>query len=166
MRAMAWRALVRGAVGGLLLAAAATSATAQDEQGASFFRKGTFDGMTWAEYRAAMPEYFGADSSGGLGVADIPDIFGPGAVLSVGNVYMKVTNIGLFGNPYTNVSSDPSGQWPGASGVEYLNAAVLAVGAVFYALGAGSVALGAGFPAFWLSMEFWGSSRCSSWWSS
>lgn len=130
MRAMAWRALVRGVVGGLLLAAAATSATAQDEQGASFFRKGTFDGMTWAEYTAAMPEYFGADPSGGLGVADIPDIFGPGAVLSVGNVYMKVTNIGLFGNPYTNLSSDPSGQWPGASGVEYLNAAVLAVGAV------------------------------------
>ncbi len=130
MRAMAWRALVRGVVGGLLLAAAATSATAQDEQGASFFRKGTFDGMTWAEYTAAMPEYFGADPPGGLGVADIPDIFGPGAVLSVGNVYMKVTNIGLFGNPYTNLSSDPSGQWPGASGVEYLNAAVLAVGAV------------------------------------
>ena len=62
--------------------------------------------------------------------ADIPDIYGPGAVLSVGNVYMKVTNMGVIGNPFSNVSSDPSGQWPGASGVEYLNAIVLAVGAV------------------------------------
>ena len=62
--------------------------------------------------------------------AAIPDIFGPGQVLTVGNVDMKVTNYGLVGNPFTNVSSDPSGQWPGASGVEYLNFLGLAVGAV------------------------------------
>src|SRR5262245_21773360 len=61
---------------------------------------------------------------------DIPDIYGPGAVLNVGNVHMKVTNMGVIGNPFFATSSDPSGQWPGASGVEYLNAIVLAVGAV------------------------------------
>ena len=60
----------------------------------------------------------------------IPDVFGPGAVLNVGNVWMKVTNFGIIGNPFTNVSSDPSGQWPGASSIEYLNAIALAVGAV------------------------------------
>jgi hypothetical protein len=43
---------------------------------------------------------------------------------------MKVTNYGIIGNPYTNISSDPSGQWPGASGIEYLNYIALAVGAV------------------------------------
>ena len=60
----------------------------------------------------------------------IPDIYGPGAVLTVGNVVMKVTNYGVIGNPYTNISSDPSGQWPGASGVEYLNFILPAVGGV------------------------------------
>lgn len=62
--------------------------------------------------------------------ADIPDIYGPGAVLTAGNVYLKVTNAGLIGNAYTNLSTDPSGQWPGASGTEYLNFISLAVGAV------------------------------------
>jgi plastocyanin len=60
----------------------------------------------------------------------VPDIFGPGAVLSVGNVYMKVTNFGILGNPFTATSSDPSGQWPGSSSIEYLNAIALGVGAV------------------------------------
>jgi hypothetical protein len=60
----------------------------------------------------------------------IPDLFGNGAVLKVGNLIMKVTNYGLVGNPFTNISSDPSGQWPGASGVEYLNFLAIAVGAV------------------------------------
>jgi hypothetical protein len=58
------------------------------------------------------------------------DRFGPGSVLTVGNIQMKVVNNGTFGNPFTNTSSDPSGQWPGASGIEYLNAIVLMVGAV------------------------------------
>lgn len=62
--------------------------------------------------------------------AAIPDIYGPGAVLTVGNVVMKVTNYGVIGNPFTNISSDPSGQWPGASGVEYLNFILLALGGV------------------------------------
>ncbi|MBK7369009.1 MAG: hypothetical protein IPJ04_14210 [Candidatus Eisenbacteria bacterium] len=62
--------------------------------------------------------------------AAIPDIFGPGAVLTVGNVFMKCTNYGFDGNPFTNVSSDPSGQWPGASAVEYLNLLGIGVGGV------------------------------------
>ncbi|MFN8589199.1 MAG: hypothetical protein U0704_15520 [Candidatus Eisenbacteria bacterium] len=61
---------------------------------------------------------------------DIPDIFGPGAVLTVGNVFMKCTNYGLDGNPFTYVSSDPSGQWPGSSAIEYLNLLGIAVGGV------------------------------------
>ena len=74
-----------------------------------------------------------AGSSKGKPIASpsaIPDIFGSGSVLTVGNVYMKVTNNGLVGNPFTQVSSDPSCQWPGASGVEYMNYLGLAVGAV------------------------------------
>ncbi len=75
----------------------------------------------------------GSNSAGlkpGAQPADIPDIFGPGAVLTVGNVIMKVTNYGLVGNPFTNVSTDPSCQWPGASGIEYMNYCGIAVGAV------------------------------------
>jgi hypothetical protein len=134
MRTKAWRGWVRVGAGVTLLLFAATAAIAQDEQGSRFFRKGTIDGtldgMTEAQFKAAFPEYFPVESSGVARPSDIPDIFGPGAVLSVGNVFMKVTNFGTFGNPWTNVSSDPSGQWPGASGIEYLNLASLAVGAV------------------------------------
>ena len=54
----------------------------------------------------------------------------PGHVLTPGNLFMKVTNNGVLGNPFTNLSSDPSGQWPRAPGVEYLNAILLAVAAV------------------------------------
>jgi hypothetical protein len=133
MRTKAWRGWLRAAAVVLLLLAA-TAATAQDEQGSGFFRKGTIDGtidgMTEAQFKAAFPEYFPVEGSGVARPSDIPDIFGPGAVLSVGNVFMKVTNFGVFGNPWTNVSSDPSGQWPGVSGIEYLNLAGFAVGAV------------------------------------
>src|SRR5437762_8335023 len=59
----------------------------------------------------------------------IPDIFGAGSVLNVGNVVMKVTNNGIIGNPFIT-SSDPSGQWPGTSAVEYLNFISIAMGAV------------------------------------
>ena len=130
MTAMAWRRRLCIAVGVLSLLLAATAATAQDEQGTGFFRKGTFEGMTEAEFKAAMPEFFPPEGSGVARPTDVPDIFGPGAVLSVGNLVMKVTNYGLFGNPFQNLSSDPSGQWPGASGVEYLNYVGFAVGAV------------------------------------
>lgn len=68
----------------------------------------------------------------GAAPADIlapPDIFGPGAVLRIGRLHTKVTNAGLLGNPFTNISPDPSGQWPNDSNVEYLNFIGLAVGA-------------------------------------
>ena len=69
-------------------------------------------------------------SAGASQVQDVPDIFGPGAVLNVGDVFMKVTNYGLDGNPFPALSTDPSGQWPGASSVEYLDYIGFAVGAV------------------------------------
>ncbi len=63
----------------------------------------------------------GTTSPGGpMGPMAVPEINGPGRVSTVGNVYMKTTNIGVLGNPFTANSSDPSGQWPGPSGVEYL----------------------------------------------
>ena len=37
--------------------------------------------------------------------AAIPDIFGPGAVLNVGNVWMKITNNGFCGNPFIQLHS-------------------------------------------------------------
>src|SRR5262249_48216203 len=66
----------------------------------------------------------------GTGPLAIPDIFGAGSVLNVGNLIMKITNNGIIGNPFTNVSSDPSAQWPGTSAVEYMNFCGIAVGAV------------------------------------
>src|SRR5690349_22291910 len=60
----------------------------------------------------------------------VPDINGPGAcVSSAGNVWVKTTNLGIFGNPFTANSADPSGQWPGPSGVQYLGFWNLWVGA-------------------------------------
>jgi hypothetical protein len=88
------------------------------------------DGLTFESIKAAMPEYFHSYGNGRATPADIPDVFGPGAVLTVGDIFMKVTNWGHVGNLFTNVSSDPSAQWPGASGVEYLSSIRLAVGAV------------------------------------
>jgi hypothetical protein len=64
----------------------------------------------------------GGSSTGGgpLGTHAVPEINGPGRVSTAGNVWMKTTNIGVLGNPFTAQSSDPSAQWPGPSGVEYL----------------------------------------------
>src|SRR5262245_37833779 len=66
----------------------------------------------------------------GLRPQDVPDIDGFGKVTRAGNVWIKTTNIGVMGNPYTAISSDPSAQWPGPSGVEYLFYVGLWVGAV------------------------------------
>jgi hypothetical protein len=82
------------------------------------------------EFRAGFPELFKAQGDGRVQPMAVPDIFGPGAVLNVGNVYMKVPNYALIGNGYPNYSSDPSGQWPGASGVEYLAFMLFSVGGV------------------------------------
>src|SRR5438477_1037709 len=70
------------------------------------------------DFKAAYPQLFD-NPNGALRTSDVPDIFGPGAVLDVGHVHMKVTNFDVIGNPFFNLSSDPSGQWPGTSGIEY-----------------------------------------------
>jgi len=89
------------------------------------------DGLTLAELQRMMPEYFHlGGGSGRVGRLAIPDVFGPGAVLDVGNIHMKVTNAGHFGNAFPNLSSDPAGQWRGASAIEYLSSVRLAVGGV------------------------------------
>src|SRR5262245_52789994 len=88
------------------------------------------DDATVQEFRAAFPEMF-ATGGGGRRVQPmaVPDVFGPGAVLNAGNIYMKVTNIATIGNPFIT-SNDPSGQWPGASGIEYLSFIFLGIGGV------------------------------------
>jgi LSD1 subclass zinc finger protein len=92
------------------------------------------DAQVIADFRSAYPELFKTSGTSGAGrtaqPAAIPDIYGPGAVLNVGEIFMKVTNIGLIGNPFTNLSSDPSMQWPGSSGIEYLSFSLISVGAV------------------------------------
>jgi hypothetical protein len=50
----------------------------------------------------------------------VPEINGPGRISTVGNVWLKTTNIGVMGNPFPANSSDPSAQWPGPSGNEFL----------------------------------------------
>ena len=85
------------------------------------------DSLDMDKVRAMLPEYFHPEGTGRTKAADIPDVFGPGAVLTAGNLFMKVTNFGHCGNFFTNLSSDPAGQWPGASGVEYLSTIRLAV---------------------------------------
>ena len=57
---------------------------------------------------------------GPLSPQAVPEINGPGRVSTVGNVWLKTTNIGVMGNPFTANSSDPSAQWPGPSGNEFL----------------------------------------------
>ena len=56
--------------------------------------------------RGVLPQYF--HPTGGnprVTPLDLPDVFGPGAVLRVGNVHMKVTNWGICGNVFTQLSS-------------------------------------------------------------
>ncbi len=60
----------------------------------------------------------------------VPEIGGPGRITSAGRLWMKATNIGVMGNAYPALSSDPAAQWPGPSGVEYLYYWGLWVGAV------------------------------------
>lgn len=80
-----------------------------------------------AQMRAVEPVDFGNDR---VRPTDVPDIFGPGSVLTVGDIFMKVVNFGFVGNPFIQLSSDPSGQWPGSSSIEYLNFFGFGVGAV------------------------------------
>ncbi len=67
---------------------------------------------------------------GGYAPQAVPDIEGPGHVTTGSRLWLKTTNIGVMGNPFTAQSDDPAAQWPGASGVEYLFYWGLWVGAV------------------------------------
>jgi hypothetical protein len=109
-----------------LLPAAAAGQTA--DQIAERLARNT--GLSAEDIRAAYPEYFRPEGQGRNVPLATPNIFRSGDVLTCGKVVMKITNLGLLGNPFTNLTSDPSGQWPGQSGIEYLNAAAFAVGAV------------------------------------
>ena len=57
------------------------------------------------------------------------EVRGEGFVHNVGNLWINVTNLGVIGNPWKQLSTDPSGQYPPGSGVEYLYAAGIWVGA-------------------------------------
>jgi hypothetical protein len=93
------------------------------------FQQEEFD-QIFSDYAAQMAASRPQFGSGRVRPTDVPDIFGPGSVLTVGNLFMKVPNFGFVGNPFIQLSSDPSGQWPGSSGIEYLNFLGLNVGAV------------------------------------
>ncbi|MEP7028367.1 MAG: hypothetical protein ABI960_07220, partial [Candidatus Eisenbacteria bacterium] len=56
----------------------------------------------------------------GIGPQAVPDVRGPGHVTTTSRVWLKATNLGIMGNAYPSLSSDPSAQWPGSSGVEHL----------------------------------------------
>src|SRR5687768_12286483 len=68
----------------------------------------------------AGPEVRDTTHDGSLHPHAVPEIVGPGKVTTAGRLWMKSTNIGYMGNPFPALSSDPGGQWPGTSGVEYL----------------------------------------------
>jgi len=128
MTAMSWWRRLHGPAAALLLILSASAVHAQEggrpadpPQGG--VRRADRDRVQGGLSRAVRAAELGPRAS-----ADVPDIFGPGAVLNVGNIYMKVTNNGWLGNPSLATSSDPNGQWPGASGIEYLNVFSLAVG--------------------------------------
>ena len=59
----------------------------------------------------------------------IYEVRGEGFVHNVGNLWVNVTNLGVIGNPWKNLSTDPSAQFPPGSGIEYLYAAGIWVGA-------------------------------------
>ena len=71
----------------------------------------------------------GRIGGGGYAPTAVPDIVGPGHVTTTSRLWLKTTNIGVMGNPFTAESDDPAAQWPGPSGVEYLYYWSLWVGA-------------------------------------
>ena len=122
-----------------LACVAGSSAPARSEGSATpTSAKREFEGYTPETVRELYRLYGGPRArEGRVSPMAVPDIFGHGAVLTVGKVVEKITNFGFNGNPFQNTSSDPSGQWPGQSGTEYLFAQTIAVGAVNPGVAAG-----------------------------
>jgi len=58
------------------------------------------------------------------------EVRGEGFVHNVGNLWLNVTNLGVVGNPWKSLSTDPGCQCPPGSGVEYLWGAGIWVGAM------------------------------------
>ncbi len=111
----------------MLAFAGAPAAVADENEVPGAFRDAPELGLTPEQLRALFAPPGGGSRTPGRYA--IPDVFGHGAVLDVGKVVMKVTNFGCVGNPFVS-SSDPSCQWPGASGNEYMNLLTLGIGAV------------------------------------
>lgn len=84
---------------------------------------------TTAEARVASESDDGTWSPTKSPHRGVYEISGEGFVHNVGNLWMNVTNLGTIGNPWKSLSVDPSGQYPPGSGVEYLFAAGIWVGA-------------------------------------
>ncbi len=71
----------------------------------------------------------GASAKGKQPASGVYEIRGEGFVHNVGNLWVNVTNLGVIGNPWKNLSTDPSAQYPPGSGIEYLFGAGIWVGA-------------------------------------
>src|SRR5262249_28660018 len=101
-----------------------------EDRDSRFASKVNFEGITPESVQQLYRQYEQLRGRGRVGPMAAPDVFGHGAVLTVGKVVEKVTNFGVNGNPFFATSSDPSAQWPGQSGIEYLFFQSFAVGAV------------------------------------
>src|SRR5438046_435068 len=123
-----WHAAL--ALAWLVSASGPARAQRQEGGGGVLAAKGEFEGLTPETVKQLYRQYETFRSQGKMAPSAAPDVFGHGAVLNVGKVVEKVTNFGFKGNPCMHTSSGPSGQWPGQSGVEYLFAQTIAVGAV------------------------------------
>ncbi|TMQ74128.1 MAG: hypothetical protein E6K81_01115, partial [Candidatus Eisenbacteria bacterium] len=58
------------------------------------------------------------------------DVFDRGPALIAGKYNLRVSNAGILGNPFPDLSSDPSFEYPKGSGQELLHYAALWVGAI------------------------------------
>src|SRR5262249_20103788 len=98
--ALAWLAGVPGP------ALAQEDAPRENSRGAKVLAaKGDFEGISVASVKQLYKQYQTFKAQGKIAPSAVPDIFGHGAVLSVGKVVEKVTNFGFNGNPFTNTSS-------------------------------------------------------------
>jgi hypothetical protein len=123
------------AIACLAIASGSAMAQSHGERPEGVATKGEFEGITPETVRMlykmyAPPASLDEVTRGRVSPDAVPDVFGHGSVLTVGKIVEKVTNFGFNANPFQNVSSDPGGQWPGQSGVEFLFAQTIAVGGV------------------------------------